>query len=105
MGKYHDLAGLCEIVKMAKIVVDMVKHVTAAPSTPSVSSKDSKMLTIMDLSQKKVYPSSYINTLDIQIFECPIGPSTFRKQGTANAHICEEHTKTTYGSCTECVFT
>ena len=90
MAKYLDLAGLCEIVKLTKIVVDMAKNVTAVPLTPSISSKDNKMPTIMDFSQNKVYHSSYINTLGIRIFEYPI---TFRNHGTADAHIHEEHTK------------
>ena len=61
--------------------------------------------TVVDLGTEKSYPSSYVNTLGIRIFECPVCESTFRNHGTADAHICKEHTKMKYGPCTKCGFT
>ena len=101
VGKYPDLAGLAEIVKPTKNVI----YITAVPTASSQPLVPKEVPTVVDLSTKKLYPSSYINTLDIRIFECPVCKSTFRNHGTADAHICKEHTKMKNGPCTECGFT
>ena len=101
VGKYPDLVGLTEIVKPTKIVIDK----TPVPTTPSQPPVPKEVPTIVDLGPKKLYPSSYINTLGIRIFQCPVSESTFRNHGTADAHIHKEHTKMEYGPCTKCGFT
>ena len=85
-----------------KIIVDMVQNATAGPS---VSNKQSKLPTIVDLSIRKVHPTSKVNMLGIHIFYCPMCHETFKNQGTADAHICEEHTKIKFSPCSECQFT
>ena len=99
VAKYPDLAGLVDVVMPTKIIVDMVQNITA---DPSVSSKQSKLPTIVDLNIKKVHPTSKVNMLGICIFYCPMCPETFKNHGTADAHICEEYTKIKYGPCSEC---
>ena len=101
VGKYPDLAGLAEIVKPAKTVMDK----TPVPTTPSQSTVPKEVPTVVDSGTPKLYPSSSINTLGIRIFKCPICESTFRNHGTADAHIHKEHTKMKYGLCTKCGFT
>ena len=96
VGKYPDLAGLAEIVQPTKIVSDQIK--VGQPGT-------SKTPTTVDLSGKKVYPTSVINTLGIRIFSCPVCAAKFRNHGTADAHIHQEHTKIKYGPCPTCNFT
>ena len=101
VGRYPDLAGLAEIVKPAKTVMDQ----TPVPTTPSQSTVPKEVPTVVDSGTPKLYPSSSINTLGIRIFECPVCESTFRNHGTADAHIHKEHTKIKYGPCTKCGFT
>ena len=101
VGKYPDLAGLAEIVKPTKNVIDK----TPVPTTPSQPPVPKEVPTVVDLGTKKLYPSSYMNTLDIRILQCPVCESTFRNHGTADAHIYKEHTKMKYGPCTKCGFT
>ena len=101
VGRYPDLAGLAEIVKPAKTVMDQTPVLT----TPSQSTVPKEVPTVVDSGTPKLYPSSSINTLGIRIFECPVCESTFRNHGTADAHICKEHTKMKYGLCTKCGFT
>ena len=101
VGRYPDLAGLAEIVKPAKTVMDQ----TPVPTAPSQSTVPKEVTTVVDSGTPKLYPSSSINTLGIRIFECPVCKSTFRNHGTADAHICKEHTKIKYGPCTKCGFT
>ena len=101
VGRYPDLAGLAEIVKPEKMVMDQ----TPVPTTPSQSTVPKEVPTVVDSGKPKLYPSSSINTLGIRIFECPVCESTFRNHGTADAHICKEHTKIKYGPCTKCGFT
>ena len=101
MGKYPDLVGLAEIVKPTNNVIDNT-HVSTTPSQPPVPKE---VLTVVELSTKKLYPSSQINTLGIRIFQCPVWESTFRNYGTADAHIHKEHLKMTYGPCPNCGFT
>ena len=97
VGKYPDLAGLAEIVKPTINVMDK----TPIPTTPSQPPVPKKVPTVVDSGAKKLYLSSYINTLGIRIFQCPVCESTFRN----HAHICKEHTKMKYGPCTKCGFT
>ena len=101
VGRYPDLAGLAEIVKPAKTVMDK----TPVPTTPSQSTVPKEVPTVVDSGTPKLYPLSSINTLGIRIFECPVCESTFRNHGTADAHIRKEHTKMKYGPCTKCGFT
>ena len=101
MGKYPDLASLAEIVKSAKNVLDK----TPVPAKPSQPPVPKEVPTVADLGASKLYPSSHINTLGIRIFKCPVCESTFRNHGTADTHICKEHTKMKYGLCTKCGFT
>ena len=101
VGKYPDLASLAEIVKPAKILLDK----TPVPAKPSQPMVPKEVSTVADLGASKLYPSSHINTLGIRIFKCPVCESTFRNHGTAEAHICKEHTKMKYGPCTKCGFT
>ena len=101
VGRYPDLAGLAEIVKPAKMVMDQ----TPVPTAPSQSTVPKEVPTVVDSGTPKLYPSSSINTLGIRIFECPVCESTFRNHGTADAHIRKEHTKIKYGPCTKCGFT
>ena len=101
VGRYPDLAGLAEIVKPAKTVMDQ----TPVPTAPSQSTVPKEVPTVVDSGTPKLYPSSSINTLGIRIFECPVCESTFRNHGTADAHIHKEHTKMKYGPCTKCGFT
>ena len=101
VGKYPDLAGLAEIVKPAKTVMDK----TPVPTAPSQSTVPKEVPTVVDSGTPKLYPSSSINTLGIRIFKCPVCESTFRSHGTADAHIRKEHTKMKYGPCTKCGFT
>ena len=101
VGRYPDLAGLAEIVKSAKTVMDQ----TPVPTTPSQSTVPKEVPTVVDSGTPKLYPSSSINTLGIRIFKCPVCESTFRNHGTADAHIRKEHTKMKYGPCTKCGFT
>ena len=101
VGRYPDLAGLAEIVKPAKTVMDQ----TPVPTAPSQSTVPKEVPTVVDSGTPKLYPSSSINTLGIRIFECPVCKSTFRNHGTADAHIRKEHTKIKYGPCTKCGFT
>ena len=101
VGRYPDLAGLAEIVKPAKMVMDQ----TPVPTAPSQSTVPKEVPTVVDSGTPKLYPSSSINTLGIRIFECPVCESTFRNHGTADAHIHKEHTKIKYGPCTKCGFT
>ena len=101
VGRYPDLAGLAEIVKPAKMVMDQ----TPVPTSPSQSTVPKEVPTVVDLGTPKLYPSSSINTLGIRIFECPVCKSTFRNHETADAHIHKEHIKIKYGPCTKCGFT
>ena len=101
VGRYPDLAGLAEIVKPAKAVMDK----TPVPTAPSQSTVPKEVPTVVDLGIPKLYPSSSINTLGIRIFQCPACEQTFRNHGTADAHIRKEHTKLKYGLCTKCGFT
>ena len=101
VGRYPDLAGLAEIVKPAKTVMDQ----TPVPTAPSQSTVPKEVPTVVDSDTPKLYPSSSINALGIRIFECPVCESTFRNHGTADAHIRKEHTKIKYGPCTKCGFT
>ena len=101
VGKYPDLVGLAEIVKPTKNVIDK----TPVPTAPSQPPVPKEVPTVVDLGTKKLYPSSYINTLGIRIFQCPVCESKFRNHGTADAHICKEHIKMKYGPCTKCGFT
>ena len=101
VGKYPDLVGLAEILKPAKNVIDKTP-VTTSPSQPPMPKEGP---TVVDLGSKKLYPSSHINTLGIRIFQCPAYERTFRNCGTADAHICKEHTKIKYGLCTKYGFT
>ena len=101
VGRYPDLAGLAEIVKPAKTLMDK----TPVPTAPSQSTVPKEVPTVVDSGAPKLYPSSSINTLGIRIFECPVCQSTFRNHGTADAHIRKEHTKMKYGPCTKCGFT
>ena len=101
VGIYPDLAGLAEIVKPAKMVMDQ----TPVPTAPSQSTVPNEVPTVVDSATPKLYPSSSINTLGIRIFECPVCESTFRNHGTADVHIRKEHTKINYGLCTKCGFT
>ena len=101
MGKYPDLVGLAEIVKPIKNVIDN----TPISTTPSQPPVPKEVLTVVELSTKKLYPSSQINTLGIRIFQCPVCESTFRNHGTSDAHICKEHTKMKYDLCPKCGFT
>ena len=101
VGKYPDLAGLAEIVKPTKNVIDK----TPVPTAPSQPPVPKEVPTVVDLGAKKLYPFSYINTFGIRIFQCPVCESTFRNHGTADAHIHKEHTKMKYGPCTKCGFT
>ena len=101
VGRYPDLAGLAEIVKPAKMVMDQ----TPVPTAPSQSTVPKEVPTVVDSGTPKLYPSSSINTLGIRIFECPVCKSTFRNHGTADAHIRKEHAKIKYGPCTKCGFT
>ena len=101
VGKYPDLAGLAEIVKPTKNVIDKMP----VPTTPSQPPVPKEVPTVVRLGAKKLYPSSYINTLGIRMFQCPVCESTFINHGTADAHICKEHTKMKYGLCTKCGFT
>ena len=101
VGKYPDLAGLAEIVKPTKNVMDK----TPVPTAPSQSTVPKEVPTVVDSGTAKLYPSSYINTLGIRIFKCPVCESTLRNHGTADAHIRKEHTKMKYGLCTKCGFT
>ena len=87
--------------KANKNVIDK----TPVPTAPSQPPVPKEVPTVDDLGTKKLYLSSYINTLGIRIFECPICESTFRNHGTADAHISKEHTKMKYGPCTKCGFT
>ena len=100
VGRYFDLAGLAEIVKPAKTVMDK----TPVPTTPSQSTVPKDVPTVVDSGTPKLYPSSSINTLGIRIFKCPVCESTFRNHGTADAHIRKEHTKMKYSLCTKCGF-
>ena len=69
VGKYPDLAGLAEIIKPAKNVIDKEKTpVTISPSQPPVPKEAA---TVVTSGSKKLYPSSHINTLGIRIFQCP----------------------------------
>ena len=103
VGKYPDLAGLAEIIKLAKNVIDKEKTpVTTSPSQPPMPKEAA---TAVALGSQKLYPSSHINTLHIRIFQCPACEKTFRNHGTADAHIRKEHTKIKYGLCTHCGFT
>ena len=101
VGRYPDLAGLAEIVKPAKTVMDQ----TPVPSTSSQSAVPKEVPTAGVSGTQKLYPSSCINTLGIRIFKCPVCESTFRNHGTADVHIRKEHTKMKYGPCTKCGFT
>ena len=101
VGKYPNLAGLAEIVKPTKNVIDK----TLVPTTPSQPPVPKEVPTVVDLGAKILYLSSYINTLGIRIFQYPVCESTFRNHGTADAHIHKEHTKMKYGPCTKCGFT
>ena len=101
VGRYPDLAGLAEIVKPAKTVMDQ----TPVPTMPSQSTVPKEVPTVVDSGSPKLYPSSSINTLGIRILECPVCESTFRNHGTADAHICKEHAKMKYGMCTKYGFT
>ena len=101
VGKYPDLVGLAEIVKPTKNVMDK----TPVPTTPSQPPVPKEVPTVVDLGAKKLYLSSYINTLGIRIFQCPVCESTFRNHGTADAHIRKEHIKMKYALCTKCGFT
>ena len=101
VGKYPDLAGLAEIVRPTKNVMDK----TPVPTAPSQSTVPKEVLTVVDSGTPKLYPSSSKNTLGIRIFKCPVCESTFRNHGTADAHIHQEHTKIKYGLCTKCGFT
>ena len=101
VGRYPDLAGLAEIVKPAKTVMDQ----TPVPTAPSQSTVPKEVPTVVDSGTPKLYPSSSINTLGIRILKCPVCKSTFRNHGTADAHIHKEHTKIKYGPCTKCGFT
>ena len=101
VGRYPDLAGLAEIVKPAKTLMDK----TPVPTAPSQSTVPKEVPTVVDSGTPKLYPSSSINTLGIRIFECPVCESTFRNHGTADAHIRKEHKKMKYGPCTKCGFT
>ena len=101
VGKYPDLAGLAEIVKPTKNVMDK----TPVPTAPSQPPVPKEVPTVVDLGTKKLYLSLYINTLGIRIFKCPGCESTFRNHGMADAHIHKEHTKMKYGPCTKCGFT
>ena len=100
VGKHPDLAGLAEIVKPTKNVIDK----TPVPTVPSQPLVPKEVPIVVDLGAKKLYPPSYINTLGIRIFQCPVCESTFRNHGTAHAHIHKEHTKMKYGPCTKCGF-
>ena len=99
--KYPDVAGLAEIVKPTKNVI----YNTPVPTAPSQPPVPKEVPTVVDLNTKSYIHPSYINTLGIRIFECPVCKSTFINHGTADAHICKEHTKMKYGPCTECGFT
>ena len=101
VGRYPDLAGLAEIVKPTKNVMDK----TPVPTAPSQSTAPKEVPTVVDSGTPKLYTSSSINTLGIRIFKCPVCESTFRNHGTADAHIHKEHTKMRYGPCTKCGFT
>ena len=107
VGKYPDLAGLAEIIKPAKNVIDKEKTpVTTSPSpSPSQPPMPKEAATVVASGSQKLYPSSHINTLGIRIFQCPACEKTFRNHGTADAHIRKEHTKIKYGPCTHCGFT
>ena len=54
VAKYPVLAGLVDVVMPTKIIVDTMQNVTAGPS---VSSKQGKLPTIVDLNIKKVHPN------------------------------------------------
>ena len=86
VGKYPDLAGLAEIIKPAKNVIDNKEKtpVTTSPSQPPVPKEAA---TVVTSGSQKLYPSSHINTLGIRIFQCPACEKTFRNHGTADAHI------------------
>ena len=73
VGKYPDLAGLAEIIKPAKNVIDKTP-VTTSPSQPPVSKEAA---TVVASGSQKLYPSSHINTLGIRIFQCPACEKTF----------------------------
>ena len=94
VGRYPDLAGLAEIVKPAKTVMDQ----TPVPTTSSQSAVPKEVPTAGVSGTQKLYPSSSINTLGIRIFKCPICESTFRNHGTADVHIRKEHTKSGFTS-------
>ena len=93
VGKYPDLAGLADIVKETKNVIEK----TPLPTAPSQPPVPKEVPTVVDLDTKKLYLSLYINTLGIRIFQCPVCESTFRNHGKADAHIHKEHTKMKYG--------
>ena len=101
VGKYPELVDLAEIVKPTKNVIDN----TSVSTTPSQPPVPKEVLTVVELSTKKLYLSSQINTLGIRIFQCPVCESTFRNHGTADPHIHKEHTKMKYGPCPKCGFT
>ena len=73
VGRYPDLAGLAEIVKPTKNVMDK----TPVPTTTSQSTVPKEVPTAVDSGTQKLYPSSSINTLGIRIFKCPVCESTF----------------------------
>ena len=52
---------------------------TPVPTTPSQPLVPKEVPTVVDFGAKKLYPSSYIDTLGIRIFQCPVCESTFKK--------------------------
>ena len=96
VAKHPDLAGLLEIVKPITSTIDSTARMSVLLS---VARKETKMLTLLDLSQKKIYLHSYVNGLRICNFVCPICKHQCRNHGTADAHICEEHSKVKYAPC------
>ena len=94
MARHPDLAGLLEIVKP---ITSVIESTASMSMMPSVASKETNMLTLLDLSQKNIFPHSYVNTVGICIFVCSIYKHECRNNGTADACVCEEHLKVKYG--------
>ena len=69
VGRYPDLAGLAEIVKPAKTVMDQ----TPVPTAHHHNQQCPRKFPLLVISgTQKLYPSSAINTLGIRIFKCPV---------------------------------
>ena len=95
-AKHPDLADLLEIVKP---ITSIIESTVSMSVMPSVEGMETNMLTLLNLSQKKIYLPSYVNSLRICIFVCPICKHQCRNHGTADAHSCEEHSKVKYWPC------